>query len=68
MLTAMCCLVVAVTTRCDGCISVHTKAAVEKGASREEIAEALGMAIALIAGAALTHSVRVLDAYAALPA
>jgi AhpD family alkylhydroperoxidase len=35
-------LAVAVTTRCDGCIAVHTKAAVEKGASREEIAEALG--------------------------
>jgi AhpD family alkylhydroperoxidase len=61
-------LAVAVTTRCDGCIAVHTKAAVEKGASREEIAEALGVAIALNAGAALTYSARVLDAHAALPA
>ena len=60
-------LAVAVTTRCDGCIAVHTKAAAEKGASREEIAEALGVAIALNAGAALTYSARVLDAHEALP-
>ncbi|NWB28893.1 carboxymuconolactone decarboxylase family protein [Pseudomonas gingeri] len=59
-------LAVAVTTRCDGCIAVHTKAAVKHGASREEIAEALGVAIALNAGAAVTYSARVLDAYAAL--
>lgn len=36
-------LAVAVTTRCDGCIAVHTQKAVEHGASREEIAEALGV-------------------------
>ena len=34
-------LAVAVTTRCDGCITVHSKAALKEGASREEIAEAL---------------------------
>lgn len=60
-------LAVAVTTRCDGCISVHTKKAVEHGASRAEIAEALGVAIALNAGAALTYSARVLEAHAMLP-
>lgn len=57
-------LAVAVTTRCDGCISVHTKAAVEKGATREEIVEALTVAISLNAGAALTYTARVLDAHA----
>lgn len=55
-------LAVAVTTRCDGCITVHSKAAVESGASQEEIAEALGVAIALNAGAALVYSARVMDA------
>lgn len=35
-------LAVAVTTRCDGCITVHVDAALKHGASREEIAEALG--------------------------
>jgi len=53
----------AVTVRCDGCITVHTEAAARHGASREEIAEALGVATAVNAGAALVYSARVLDAY-----
>ena len=56
-------LAVAVTIRCDGCITVHTEAAVRHGASREEIAEALAVATAVNAGAALVYSARVLDAY-----
>jgi AhpD family alkylhydroperoxidase len=55
-------LAVAVTTRCDGCITVHVDAALKEGASREEIAEALSVAVALNAGAALVYSARVLDA------
>lgn len=55
-------LAVAVTTRCDGCISVHSQKAVENGATKEEIAEALGVAIAMNAGAALVYSARALDA------
>ncbi len=58
-------LAVAVTARCDGCIIVHTKAAVQHGATREEIAEALGVAVSVNAGAALIYSTRVLDAVAA---
>ena len=56
-------LAVAVTVRCDGCIAVHAEAAARHGASREEIAEALGVATAVNAGAALVYSTRVLDAY-----
>lgn len=55
-------LAVAVTLRCDGCIAVHTEAALSHGASREEIAEALGVAVAVNAGAALVYSTRVMDA------
>lgn len=58
-------LAVAVTTHCDGCIVVHTDAALKAGASREEISEALGVAVAMNAGAALIYSTRVLDAVAA---
>ena len=58
-------LAVAVTTRCDGCIAIHTQAAKQAGASKEEIAEALGVAVALNAGAAVVYSARVLDALAA---
>ena len=55
-------LAVAVTTRCDGCITVHTSAAIKAGASKEQIAEALGVAVAINAGAALVYSARVMDA------
>jgi AhpD family alkylhydroperoxidase len=58
-------LAVAVTRQCGGCITVHTDAAVKHGATREEIAEALGVAIAVNAGAALVYSARVMDAYSA---
>lgn len=55
-------LAVAVTTRCDGCIAVHSKRALEEGATKAEIAEALGVAVSLNAGAALVYSARVMDA------
>ncbi len=58
-------LAVAVTTRCDGCIVVHTEAALKAGATKEEIGEALGVAVAMNAGAALVYSSRVMDAVAA---
>ncbi len=64
---SMIALAVAVTTRCDGCIAMHTKKTVEAGATREEIAEALGVAILLNAGAALTYTARVFDAIDNLP-
>ena len=55
-------LAVAVTTRCDGCIVFHTDAALKAGATKDEISEALGVAVAMNAGAALIYSTRVLDA------
>jgi len=58
-------LAVAVTTHCDGCIVVHSEAALKAGATKEEISDALGVAVAMNAGAALVYSTRVLDAVAA---
>jgi AhpD family alkylhydroperoxidase len=55
-------LAVAVTTHCDGCITVHTDNALKAGATREEISEALGVAMAMNAGATLIYSLRTLDA------
>jgi AhpD family alkylhydroperoxidase len=60
-------LAVAVTLRCDGCITVHTEAAIKRGATREEIAEALGVATAVNAGAALVYSARVMEAFNEYP-
>lgn len=58
-------LAVAVTTHCDGCIVVHSDLALKAGATKEEISEALGVAVAMNAGAALVYSLRVLDAVGA---
>ncbi len=55
-------LAVAVTVQCDGCIVVHTDAALKNGATEQEIIEALGVAITVKAGSALIYSTRVLDA------
>ena len=55
-------LAVAITTRCDGCIDAHVRKAKVAGATKAEIAEALGVAIALNAGAAFTYALHALDA------
>ena len=56
-------LAVAVTTRCDGCIAFHAAEAKKLGVTTEELAEALGMAINLNAGAAVVYSTHVMDAF-----
>jgi len=58
-------IAVGVTRQCDGCIVTHIDAAIKHGATREEVMEALGVAIAVNAGAALVYSARVMDAYVA---
>jgi AhpD family alkylhydroperoxidase len=55
-------LAVAISLRCDGCIAVHTAEAKKAGTTKEEIAEALGIAISVNAGAALVYSTRTMDA------
>jgi AhpD family alkylhydroperoxidase len=61
-------LAVAISLRCDGCITSHVDAAIKLGATREEVAEALGVAVAINAGAAIIYSTRTLDAFAVHPA
>jgi len=56
-------IAVAVTLRCDGCINAHTDAAIKAGASKEEIVDALGVAIMVNAGATMVYSARTIDAY-----
>jgi AhpD family alkylhydroperoxidase len=43
-------IALAVALRCDDCIAFHVKAALQQGASRAEVTEALGMAIYMGAG------------------
>ena len=56
-------LAVAVTTRCDSCMAAHAKAAVAAGVTEAELADALGTAMSLNAGAAYAYSVRAFEAF-----
>ncbi len=56
-------LAIGVATRCDDCIAFHSKAAVEHGASAEEIFETLGMAIYMGAGPSVMYAAHAIDAY-----
>jgi AhpD family alkylhydroperoxidase len=58
---------VAITLRCDSCITTHIHAARKLGASAEEIAEALGVEVSINAGAAVVYPARALDAYEGAP-
>jgi AhpD family alkylhydroperoxidase len=58
-------IAVGVTRQCDGCIATHVHAARKQGATSGQIAEALGVAIAVNAGAALVYAARAMDAVAA---
>jgi AhpD family alkylhydroperoxidase len=49
-------LAIGVAIRCDDCIAFHVKAAVEHGATREEIGETLGMAIYMGAGPSVMYA------------
>jgi AhpD family alkylhydroperoxidase len=54
---------IAVAARCDDCIAFHVKAAVDRGATREEILETLGMAIYMGAGPSAMYASHALGAY-----
>jgi AhpD family alkylhydroperoxidase len=55
---------ISVAARCDDCIGFHVKAAIEQGASLEEVTEALAMAIYMGAGPSVMYATHALDAYA----
>ncbi len=43
-------LAIAVTRECDGCIAAHARSAAHRGATAQEVAEALGVAILMNGG------------------
>ncbi len=61
-------LAVAISLRCDGCITVHTAEARKQGATEEEIAEALGVAISASTPARRLYTPPVLWMRSTLPA
>ena len=48
-------IAVALTTQCPYCIELHRQLAVKAGVTEQELAEAVHVAAALRAGAAITH-------------
>lgn len=56
-------LAIAVAIRCDGCVAFHSKAAVEQGATREEMMETMGMALYMGAGPSLMYAAQAVEAY-----
>ena len=59
-------LAISVAARCDDCIAHHAYDALEAGATREEIADALGVAILMGGGTSVvyaTHAIEALDEF-----
>lgn len=56
-------LAIAVAIRCDGCVAFHAKAAVQHGATREELMETMGMALYMGAGPSLMYAAQAVEAY-----
>jgi AhpD family alkylhydroperoxidase len=55
-------LAIAVSARCEGCIAFHTHDAIRAGASRQEILEALGVAILMGGGPSAMYACEALEA------
>ena len=49
--------------RCDGCIAYHAKAAARAGATAEEVAELLGVALLMDGGTASVYAPRGYEAF-----
>ncbi|MEO1967173.1 MAG: carboxymuconolactone decarboxylase family protein [Sphingomonadaceae bacterium] len=54
---------ISVAVRCDPCITYHVEVARKHGASREEIAETLGLAVYMGAGPSAMYAAQALEAY-----
>ncbi len=59
---------IAVAQRCEPCISFHVEALMKAGATREELAETLGMAIQMGGGSALMYAASALACWDELAA
>ena len=53
---------IAITVRCDGCISYHVHDAMQAGASAEEIAETVSVAILMGGGPSVVYGIEALQA------
>lgn len=56
-------LSIGIATHCKGCIGFHVKALIALGVTREELAEALGMAIYMGGGPSLMYAAEAMQAF-----
>ena len=56
-------LAIGVVNHCDGCIAYHAKAAARNGASEQEAAEAIGVALLMAGGPASVYGPRAFAAF-----
>ena len=56
-------LAIAVHDECDGCIAYHARAAAARGASEQEVAEALGVALLMTGGPGTVYGPRAFEAF-----
>ena len=56
-------LAIGVAGHCDGCIGFHTQALAKLNASREEVAETLGMAVYMGGGPSLMYAADAMQAF-----
>ena len=56
-------LAIAVTRECDGCIASHARGAASAGATEQEVAEMIGVAILMNGGTATVYGPRALAAF-----
>ena len=61
-------LALGVAARCEGCVAFHAKALVKLGATREEVAETLGVAIQMGGGPSMMWATEALTAFDELSA
>jgi AhpD family alkylhydroperoxidase len=54
---------IAVAQQCDGCIAYHAKGAARHGATPEQMAEALGVALLMMGGPGTTYAPRAWQAF-----
>ena len=56
-------LAISVAKRCDGCIAYHARAAARAGATPDEVAELLGLALLMDGGTASVYAPRAFEAF-----
>jgi AhpD family alkylhydroperoxidase len=56
-------LAIAITRECDGCIAAHARGAARQGATAEEVAEMIGVAISMNGGPGTVWGPRALAAF-----